>query len=96
MGLMDDFEAAVNFSAYIDFSKSQTPDNVRYVLQVYSCTLADHSAYYSVFETTIRYLAGFLSAYDLSEQKYPILLEKAKEVADKLAFAWVGVSAKDL
>lgn len=64
--------------------------------QVYSCTLADYSAYYSVFETTIRYLGGFLSAYDLSGQKFPILLEKAKEVADKLAFAWVGVSVKDL
>jgi mannosyl-oligosaccharide alpha-1,2-mannosidase len=44
-----------------------------------------------VFETSIRYLAGLLSAFELSGQKYPILLEKAKQVGDKLAFAWVGV-----
>ncbi|KAF8814741.1 glycoside hydrolase family 47 protein [Phlegmacium glaucopus] len=44
----------------------------------------------SVFETTIRYLGGLLSSYELSGQKFPALLEKAKEVADKLAFAWVG------
>ncbi|KAI0070112.1 seven-hairpin glycosidase [Panus rudis PR-1116 ss-1] len=42
-----------------------------------------------VFETTIRYLAGLLSAYELSDQKFPALLQKAKEVADKMAFAWV-------
>ncbi|KAH0580813.1 hypothetical protein H2248_011972 [Termitomyces sp. 'cryptogamus'] len=48
---------------------------------------------FSVFETTIRYLGGLLSAFELSDQKYPILLEKAKEVADKLAFAWVGENA---
>lgn len=94
MGLMDDFNAAVNFTRSIDFSKSQTNDSVRSVSLVYNCTLADHSAYYSVFETTIRYVGGFLSAYELSGQKYPILVEKAKEVADKMAFAWVGVSMK--
>ncbi|KAF8960356.1 glycoside hydrolase family 47 protein [Flammula alnicola] len=44
----------------------------------------------SVFETTIRYLGGLLSAFELSGQQFPILLEKAKEVGDKLAFAWVG------
>ncbi|KAJ9652349.1 hypothetical protein H2198_008388 [Neophaeococcomyces mojaviensis] len=38
----------------------------------------------NVFETTIRYLGGFLSAYDLSEHKYPMLLEKAVELADIL------------
>ncbi|ESK85838.1 glycoside hydrolase family 47 protein [Moniliophthora roreri MCA 2997] len=42
----------------------------------------------SVFETTIRYLGGLLSAYELSGQKHPILVQKAKEVADKMAFAW--------
>jgi hypothetical protein len=46
----------------------------------------------SIFETTIRYLGGLLSAYELSGQKYPALLHKAKEVADKMSFAWVGVS----
>ncbi|KAF7325910.1 alpha-1,2-Mannosidase [Mycena kentingensis (nom. inval.)] len=44
----------------------------------------------SVFETTIRYLGGLLSAYELSDKKHPILLEKAKEVADKMMYAWVG------
>ncbi|KDQ31758.1 glycoside hydrolase family 47 protein [Pleurotus ostreatus PC15] len=48
------------------------------------------SATVSLFETTIRYLGGLLSAYELSGQKFPILLQKAKEVADKMAFAWVG------
>ncbi|KAF7343284.1 alpha-1,2-Mannosidase [Mycena venus] len=44
----------------------------------------------SVFETTIRYLGGLLSSYELSDQKFPVLVTKAKEVADKMAFAWVG------
>jgi len=44
----------------------------------------------SVFETTIRYVAGLLSAYELSGEKFPALLQKATEVADKLTFAWVG------
>ncbi|KAL0570076.1 hypothetical protein V5O48_011883, partial [Marasmius crinis-equi] len=44
----------------------------------------------SVFETTIRYLGGLLSAYELSGKQHSILLEKAKEVADKMAFAWTG------
>ncbi|EEB87809.1 hypothetical protein MPER_14688, partial [Moniliophthora perniciosa FA553] len=41
-----------------------------------------------VFETTIRYLGGLLSAYELSGKKESVLLEKAKQVADKMAFAW--------
>lgn len=45
-----------------------------------------------MFETTIRYLGGILSAYELSGEKYPILVQKAKELGDKLAFAWIGVS----
>jgi mannosyl-oligosaccharide alpha-1,2-mannosidase len=36
----------------------------------------------SVFETTIRYLGGFLSAYDLSQE--PILLEKAIQLGEML------------
>ncbi|KAJ7485373.1 seven-hairpin glycosidase [Mycena latifolia] len=44
----------------------------------------------SLFETTIRYVAGLLSSYELSGEKYPILVTKAQEVADKMAFAWVG------
>ncbi|KAJ7343377.1 glycoside hydrolase family 47 protein [Mycena albidolilacea] len=46
----------------------------------------------SVFETTIRYLGGLLSAYELSDQQYPALLAKATELADKLAYAWLGDS----
>ncbi|KAJ7367374.1 glycoside hydrolase family 47 protein [Mycena albidolilacea] len=44
----------------------------------------------SVFETTIRFVGGLLSAYELSGEKHPILVTKAKQVADKMAFAWVG------
>lgn len=36
----------------------------------------------NVFETTIRYLGGFLAAYDISERKFPKLLVKAVEVAE--------------
>src|ERR1700761_7898134 len=38
----------------------------------------------NVFETTIRYLGGFLAAYDLSNGKYPILLRKAVEIGEML------------
>ncbi|EEP80008.1 hypothetical protein UREG_04850 [Uncinocarpus reesii 1704] len=42
----------------------------------------------NVFETTIRYLGGFLAAHDLTEGVYPILLQKAVEVADLLYLAF--------
>ena len=38
----------------------------------------------NVFETTIRYLGGFLGAYDISDGKYPGLLDKAIELGDLL------------
>ncbi|KAI1112635.1 glycoside hydrolase [Nemania sp. NC0429] len=38
----------------------------------------------NVFETTIRYLGGFLAAYELSDKKYPSLLNKSTEVANLL------------
>ena len=38
----------------------------------------------NVFETTIRYLGGYLGAYDVSDGAYPILLAKAIEVAELL------------
>ncbi|KAJ6468780.1 seven-hairpin glycosidase [Mycena sanguinolenta] len=47
----------------------------------------------SVFETTIRWVGGLISAYELSGEKFPILITKAKEVADKLAFAWIDGNA---
>ena len=46
----------------------------------------------SVFETTIRYLGGLLSAYELSGQNNTVLLHQAQDVADKMAFAWHTVS----
>lgn len=38
----------------------------------------------NVFETNIRYLGGFLGAYDISGGKYPQLLVKATELGDML------------
>ncbi|KUL82573.1 hypothetical protein ZTR_09353 [Talaromyces verruculosus] len=38
----------------------------------------------NLFETTIRYLGGFLGAYDISQGKYPILLQKAIEIGQML------------
>ncbi|THU83180.1 seven-hairpin glycosidase [Dendrothele bispora CBS 962.96] len=42
----------------------------------------------SIFETTIRYLGGLLSAFELSGKQHNILVEKAKQLTDKMAFAW--------
>ncbi|KKZ67621.1 mannosyl-oligosaccharide alpha-1,2-mannosidase [[Emmonsia] crescens] len=42
----------------------------------------------NVFETNIRYLGGFLAAYDLTEGAHPILLQKAVEVGDLLYVAF--------
>jgi len=42
----------------------------------------------NVFETTIRYLGGLLSAYDLSRGRHPILLEKAVQLSDMLYAAF--------
>ena len=42
----------------------------------------------NVFETTIRYLGGFLGAYDLTDGMYPVLLRKAVEVGELLYCAF--------
>lgn len=42
----------------------------------------------NVFETNIRYLGGYLAAYDISGHKYPALLDKAIEVGDMLYVAF--------
>jgi mannosyl-oligosaccharide alpha-1,2-mannosidase len=42
----------------------------------------------NVFETTIRYLGGLLSAYDLSKAKHHILLHKATELGNMLYAAF--------
>ena len=49
----------------------------------------------SVFESTIRYIGGLLSAYELSDKEYPALVTKAKQLADKLTFAWIGVRCNE-
>ena len=41
-----------------------------------------------LFETTIRYLGGLISAYDLSEGKYKVLLDKAVQLANVLMGAF--------
>ncbi|KAF7314674.1 alpha-1,2-Mannosidase [Mycena kentingensis (nom. inval.)] len=72
MGLEDDFNDALNFTATVNFTSSPAPGTV------------------SIFETTIRWLGGLVSAYQLSGEQHPILIQKAKEVADKMSKAWVG------
>ncbi|KIK94004.1 glycoside hydrolase family 47 protein [Paxillus rubicundulus Ve08.2h10] len=47
----------------------------------------------SLFETTIRYVGGFLSAYELSGYQYDVLVNKAEQAAQKMAYAWVGNNA---
>lgn len=42
----------------------------------------------NVFETTIRHLGGLLSAYDVSEEKHRVLLDKATELGDMLYAAF--------
>ncbi|KAK7440969.1 hypothetical protein VKT23_016746 [Stygiomarasmius scandens] len=42
----------------------------------------------SIFETTIRYLGGLISAFELSGKQHKILIEKAQQLTDKMAFAW--------
>ncbi|CAE6521388.1 unnamed protein product [Rhizoctonia solani] len=44
----------------------------------------------SLFESTIRYLGGILSAYELDGKKDKRLVEKAQELAEKLVYGWVG------
>ncbi|KAL6400508.1 mannosyl-oligosaccharide alpha-1,2-mannosidase [Ilyonectria robusta] len=66
--MRDEFDEAATAVAKIDFTF--TPKND-----------------IPVFETTIRYLGGLLAAYDVSggaEGKYPILLQKATELAEIL------------
>ncbi|QRV76043.1 glycoside hydrolase family 47 protein [Ceratobasidium sp. AG-Ba] len=44
----------------------------------------------SLFESTIRYVGGLISAYELGGKTNYALITKAQELADKLAYAWVG------
>lgn len=47
----------------------------------------------SIFESTIRYVGGLLSAYEMNNRADPVLLAKAKQLVDKLTLGWVGVSS---
>ncbi|KIK90609.1 glycoside hydrolase family 47 protein [Paxillus rubicundulus Ve08.2h10] len=47
----------------------------------------------SIFETTIRYVGGLLSAYELSGYQYDVLVNKAEQLAQQMAYAWVGNNA---
>jgi mannosyl-oligosaccharide alpha-1,2-mannosidase len=42
----------------------------------------------NTFEMTIRYVGGLLAAYELSDGKYPVLLQKARELGDMLYAAF--------
>lgn len=44
----------------------------------------------SLFESTIRYVAGLLSAYELNGNKPQVLVDKAKQLADKLVLGFEG------
>ncbi|QRV84818.1 glycoside hydrolase family 47 protein [Ceratobasidium sp. AG-Ba] len=44
----------------------------------------------SLFESTIRYLGGLISAYELGGKTNYALIAKAQELGTKLAYAWVG------
>ncbi len=46
----------------------------------------------SIFESTIRYVGGLISAYELSGKQHFFLIEKAKQLADRLSLAWSHVS----
>jgi len=45
----------------------------------------------SVFESTIRYVGGLISAYELTGKTDFVLIQKAQQLADKLVFAFTGV-----
>lgn len=47
----------------------------------------------SVFESTVRYIGGLLSAYELNGKKPQALLDKAKQLADKLSLGFQGNAA---
>ncbi|CAE6493700.1 unnamed protein product [Rhizoctonia solani] len=46
----------------------------------------------SLFETTIRYLGGLISAYELGGKKDQALIDRAREVGNKLSNGWQGTN----
>ncbi|KAI0942114.1 hypothetical protein AcW1_009570 [Taiwanofungus camphoratus] len=62
---------------------------VNFTLQVdFSVTPTDDQI--DLFETTIRYVAATLCAYEMSGQQYPELVNQAKVLVDKMTSAFVG------
>ncbi|KAI0716519.1 glycoside hydrolase family 47 protein [Earliella scabrosa] len=51
-------------------------------------TVSHTSDTVSIFETTIRFLGGLLSAYELTGEKFPALLEQAETLAQKMTIGW--------
>ena len=74
MGLTDVVEQQLQFIDQLNFT-------LPYPLQAEG---KDNHKAVSSFETNIRYLGGLLGANDLTNGSYPILLEKAIEVADMI------------
>nr|VWP00856.1 Cytochrome P450 monooxygenase BOT1 (EC (Botrydial biosynthesis cluster protein 1) (Calcineurin-dependent protein 5) [Ganoderma boninense] len=51
----------------------------------------DHSgSTASVFESTIRYVGAMLSAYELTNAAFPVLVKQAQTLADRLTCAWLA------
>ncbi|EPT00562.1 hypothetical protein FOMPIDRAFT_59833 [Fomitopsis schrenkii] len=71
---IDIWEEALNFSSTVD----------------YSTTSGGQIEQVRLFETTIRYVAASLCAYELSGQKYPALVNQSKVLVDKMTNAFVG------
>ncbi|CAE6452484.1 unnamed protein product [Rhizoctonia solani] len=46
----------------------------------------------SLFETTIRYLGGLISAYELGGKKDQALIDRARDVGNKLSNGWQGTN----
>jgi mannosyl-oligosaccharide alpha-1,2-mannosidase len=44
----------------------------------------------SLFESTIRYLGGLISAYELGNKTDQGLIDRARELGIKLSHGWVG------
>ncbi|KAK7755231.1 hypothetical protein SLS62_002736 [Diatrype stigma] len=82
MGLTEEFEEAVAIAARIDFTPSSSSSSS----SSNNGGRGNLPREINVFETTIRYLGGFLSAYDLSGDRR--LLRKAREAGDMLLAAF--------
>jgi mannosyl-oligosaccharide alpha-1,2-mannosidase len=64
-------------------------EGVEFTLSIdFSRSKTNHTV--SLFESTIRYVGGILSAYELDGKRDSRLVDKARELADKLVHGWVG------